>query len=267
MSDIKSSAKKLVINNLCRIFGDSITFVGSICEVFYLHRPLSTIKDIDIKVNISNRSHFLNKLLTSDFIVYSEDKRIYTVKPFRTYEPIRNFGTHNSSYTSDNQPSFKYGYHMHIFGVPLDICFYIDTYSDLKKYIRFANFPPIDTIYPNTRLIKTADSKFCLQAVESRMEILSNSIADCKYPLETHQKHLKRLSLYDNYDIVSENAIKNSKYTNLLNSVPNFFLPKKFDTNQYKKNNYNLKPLITKDSLIDHYIAHGIFENAVVQKT
>jgi len=264
-NDIKSSAKKLVINNLCRIFGDSITFVGSLCDVLYLRKPLHTTKDIDIKVNISDRSYFIYKLLTSDWFVYSEDKRIFTVKPFRTYEPIRNFGIHNSSYTSDNQPSFKYSYHVHIFGVPIDISFYCRSCNDIAKYSRFLNFPKQYINCSITKPIKTSDGKFALQSPESRVQLLNYSINN-QYSYEIVKKHKEKLLMYSEHIHVHVNKkfIQNIKYTNLFYDVSNFHLPSSFDTQQYKKQNDNLKQLTTKDSLIDHYIAHGIFENAKV---
>jgi len=259
--EIKSSIKKIVINNLCRIFGNKIVFVGSICDHFYVNMSLDQVKDLDIKVNILEKYYFLHRLLTSDFHVFSEDKKLYKVKPFRTYEPIRNFGIHSISYTSENQPSFKYGYHMHIFGISLDISFYINSYEPLRKYSRFINFPENYDINMKHNYTETLDKMFCLQSAKSRMDTLNQSMNNHRYDETTKNKHLKRWNSYSTY-ISDKHIIANNFYTQIMDYVPNFVLPKNFDPVSYKKKNDNLKMLTTKDSLIDHYIAHGIFENA-----
>jgi hypothetical protein len=260
---IKNSTKKLVIHNLCRIFGESITFVGSINDFFYANLSMSEIKDIDVKVNFSEKEFFLNKLLTSDFFIFSHDKKKYTIKPYRTYEPIRNFGTHITSYVSGNLATHKYGYHLFIFGVCLDISFRIDTYSSLIKYHKFLNLPDENKIGYNPDifyLIK--DKKFHTESKETRLNFLRTVIYDKKYPEKIREKHRARLALYEN--IQDAHLINKFNYSDRLDSIPTFYLPNGFDPWTYKELNMgSLKVLTTKDALIDHYMAHGIFENLI----
>lgn len=233
----KNSIKKLVIENLCRIFGKQIFFTGSLCDVIYVDLPLEEMKDIDFKVPLSNRSKLLTTLLNNEFYIYNQSKKRFSVKPYKTYEPIRNFGIHTTSYQSDKVKSFKYAYHLHIFGICLDMSFY---YDDSSISIPVTQ---IDNMY--------------LQTLENRKSCLGSYARDFGLHPRIQEKHLFKIPLYE--------YKTNSTLINPLNKIDSYVLPNEFDPIVYKqKNMHDLYKLTTKDALIDHYVAHGLFENRMI---
>ena len=235
---IRNSIKKLVVKNLCRLFGDSILFVGSLCDAMYVELPIEEITDIDIKVPLSKRSIFLNELLTQEFHIYNQSGHRFIVRPYRTYEPIRNFGTHRTSYYGDNVKAFPFAYHLHILGVCVDITFYYDN----------------DDIVLEKNQI---DKNFYIQTIANRKKLLEEFSRKLNLHPRVQEKHLFKLTLYE-YKI-------NSTLIDPFNKIDDYTLPNEFDPIIYKqKNIHDLYRLTTKDSLIDHYIAHGIFENRII---
>lgn len=235
---IKNSIKKLVIENLCRLHGDTILFVGSLCDFVYIDFPLEEVKDIDIKIPLSQRSSFLSNVLTKEFHIYNQSGRRFVVKPYRTYEPIRNFGIHRTTYYSENVQSFLFSYHFHILGIVLDISFYYDD----------------NVILPKNQV----DKNFCIQTIANRKKLLEEFSKRKNFPTLTQEKHLFKIPLY--------NELKtNSTLTNPLDKINTYVLPNEFNPIVYKqKNIHDLYRLTNKDSLIDHYVAHGTFENRII---
>jgi len=240
MTTIKNSIKTLVINNLCRIFKDEICFVGSICDYFYAGLPLENVKDLDIRVELSKKQYCIEKLLFSDFFVYTEDNKKFTVKPYKTYPPIRNFGIHGLSYENIEVKTFKYCYHLFIFGVSLDISFYFDSPYLYSRYKRFSNRSNSESFFINNKSLPQKNDLY----IQSRNHRFLNL---CEFQFIA-EKHKSRLSLYKNKDTKNYEVMEEYK------------LPKNFDPARYRNNYANLQVLDTKDGLIDHYLAHGIEE-------
>jgi len=233
----KNSIKKLVIENLCRLFGDTIVFIGSLCDVIYIDLPLEEMEDIDIKVPLSIRSSFLTNILTTEFYVYNQSGKRFAIKPYRTYEPIRNFGIHRSSYYGDNVKTFPYCYHFHIMGVNLDINFYYDNDVPLQK--------------------NQVDKNFYIQTIANRKKLLGEFSRKFNLHPRVQEKHLFKIPLYE--------YKASSNTNNPLNKIDSYVLPNEFNPIIYKqKNIHDLYKLTTKDALIDHYVAHGLFENRMI---
>ena len=233
----KNSIKKLVIENLCRLFGEQFFFTGSLCDVIYVGLPLEKMRDIDFKAPLSNRSKILTTILNSEFYIYNQSKKRFSVRPYKTYEPIRNFGIHITTYQSENIKSFKYAYHLHILGICLDISFYYDDDS---------------ITIPITKI-----GKMNLQTLENRKSCLNIYAKDFGLHPRTQEKHLSKLPLYE--------YIRKQNLDNPLDKIDSYVLPNEFDPIVYKqKNMHDLYKLTTKDALIDHYVAHGLFENRMI---
>ena len=68
-------------------------------------------------------------------------------------------------------------------------------------------------------------------------------------------KHQRRL---ERYSIDSLSNIAKNK--NIFNKI-DYLLPPNFYPRLYQKKNNDLKQIISKDGLIDHFLSHGIEEN------
>ncbi len=257
IQQLKNSTKKLVIENLCRICGDSIVFIGSLCDVVYADLPIEELRDIDIKVKLSEKNNFIDNLLTSDFYVYNQRGKRFSVKPSRTYEPIRNFNRHLKAYHVDNELSFKYSYHFFVFGVCIDINFYLDDESIYHRYdkllIPHNHTKSFSTTFPTNQI----DNKFFIQTASSRKKNLTQWVHDKSLPRKEREKHFFKAMLYEHKTIHTKK--------NTLTNINSYKLPNNFEPIVYRnKNMHDLYRLTTKDALIDHYIAHGITGNRVI---
>lgn len=235
---IKNSIKKLVVENLCRLYGEDILFVGSLCDVVYIDLPVEEMRDIDIKISLSQRSSFLTNLLNKEFYIYNKSGKRFSIRPYRTYEPIRNFSIHRTNYSSENVESFPFCYHLHIMGISLDISFYND--------------------YSNIVLEKNQiDKNFYIQTLDNRKKLLGKWGKKFDLPTIVQEKHLFKIPIYE--------YKANSTSSNPFDKINTYTLPDEFDPIIYKqKNIHDLYKLTTKDSLIDHYLAHGIFERRII---
>jgi hypothetical protein len=242
---IKNSIKKLVINNLCRIFRSDIIFVGGLSDHIHVGLPLEKIKDLDLKIKLSHKDFFIHKLLYSNFYIKREDGKQFSVLLYKTFEPIRNFGIHKTNYESCDVKSYCFAYHLFVFGVCLDLFFYADNIDILTKYRKFIVNYSENSVYnfiPTN--IETKNNLF-FPNYKSRHDDLKNNNA--------LEKRKNKFLMYSSEHTVNIN--------NLLTDIKEYKLPKLYNPWDYQKINSDLKVITTKDGLIDHYLAHGITEN------
>jgi hypothetical protein len=240
------SIKKLLLNNLSRIFNNQIYFVGGICDHVHTGLPIAKIRDIDIVAKLSDKVNFIDRLFNSNFYIQREDGKRFSVKPYKTYGPIRNFGIHKIGYECCDVKSYNYAYHLYIFGICLDIFFYVDNPYVLKKYSRFIlNYSTQSTV---TNFIVNG-----LYSPQNNIYMVDYKTRynDLKNNQETEKRKNKFLLYLESKKNINEKSILN---------IEEYRLPKLYNPWTYQKINPGLKCITTQDGLIDHYLAHGIKE-------
>jgi hypothetical protein len=254
----KNNLKKFLILDLSKKFADRVSFCGSICEYFYTGLPLEDVKDLDINVKFSDRNKIINLLLNSEFCVRTKEGKPFFVQPNKIHPTLLNFSIHKNTYSCSNRPAFVFSYHFFLFGTCLDIGFDIVDEEDINHSIKYKNYfnnPKMsNNIIDNYHEIFINDTKINLQTKNSRIETLKHNIKNV-FDTKIKTKHQRRL---ERYSIDSLGSIAKNK--NIFNKIE-YLLPPNFDPRLYQKKNNDLKQIISKDGLIDHFLSHGIQEN------
>jgi hypothetical protein len=239
--------KKNLIDNLCRLYGDSIVFIGSLPDCLHTNKPLNYCKDLDLLVYYENKDEFFDILYREAFLIDSYKVRLNQISSDTT--KISRFLT---PYQDLYKYIYKYAYSLDIFGIHIDIFFYTDYEIDSDEYWIS---PILEERNNNTQETLKVSDGFIIDSAQHRIQKLKYYSQDTDIPPETRTKHLLRLRSYSDYTIYDGIV----GYTNFFR-IPRYTFPKNFTPENYLKKNQDLIYL-NSDSLVEHYLSHGMKEN------
>lgn len=255
---VSDSVKKLVIQNLVRIFQKNIKFGGSLADFFHAGLEMSSVKDIDLMIPYSYKDIFLQKLFFEYFYIRQGEK-YKSIRLYKIFPPLLVFKKEFNVYSDAFSYIYKYKYKLNIFNINVDIFLYNKTNLKEKLWLRPYEKEPREIIEKQMNI----EEELCLNINKEESKEIVNDIdimsmdhrktnLQCYVKTNINEKHKSRLSLYEKYKQENNNVFDN---------ILEFKLPDNFCYKSYLNKNEDLQILKNKDSLIFHYISYGISEN------